>query len=182
MENKKISQNENSQNLFIINNKFFFIPDQKKLAVLGTDGVSHEITINAPASRCLLLLISHPQSIISRETFLEKVWKKNGVVVSQNTYYQNISILRKAFKKIGLSEDAIVTVPHKGLMMKKSLSIKKANRSELQFLAVKKNNSSGAEDFLAKPALADRAINVSELKKKGMAKSSTHKPHRLFSL
>lgn len=182
MEKKAVSQNESSQNLFIINNKFFFIPDQKKLAVLGTDGVSHEITINAPASRCLLLLISNPQSIISRETFLEKVWKKNGVVVSQNTYYQNISILRKAFKKIGLSEDAIVTVPHKGLTMKKSLSIKKANGSELKFLTVKEKELSGTETLFAQPALADRDLKVGELKKKDMARPQIHNPHSFSSL
>ncbi len=37
-----------------------------------------------------------------------------GVVVSQNTFYQNISLLRKSLVKAGLSEDIIITVRQKG--------------------------------------------------------------------
>nr|VXZ89588.1 Uncharacterised protein [Klebsiella pneumoniae] len=38
-----------------------------------------------------------------------------GVVVSQNTFYQNISLLRKSLVKAGLSEDIIITVRQKAL-------------------------------------------------------------------
>ncbi len=37
-----------------------------------------------------------------------------GGVVSQNTFYQNISLLRKSLVKAGLSEDIIITVWQKG--------------------------------------------------------------------
>lgn len=40
--------------------------------------------------------------------------KHGGVVVSQNTFYQNISLLRKSLVKAGLSEDIIITVRQKG--------------------------------------------------------------------
>lgn len=36
------------------------------------------------------------------------------MVVSQNTFYQNISLLRKSLVKAGLSEDIIITVRQKG--------------------------------------------------------------------
>lgn len=36
------------------------------------------------------------------------------MVVSQNTFYQNISLLRKSLLKAGLSEDIIITVRQKG--------------------------------------------------------------------
>lgn len=43
-----------------------------------------------------------------------RLYGKHGVVVSQNTFYQNISLLRKSLVKAGLSEDIIITVRQKG--------------------------------------------------------------------
>lgn len=43
-----------------------------------------------------------------------RLYGNTGVVVSQNTFYQNISLLRKSLVKAGLSEDIIITVRQKG--------------------------------------------------------------------
>lgn len=48
---------------------------------------------------------------------MEVVWQSRGIVVSQNTFYQNISLLRKSLKKSGLSADIIVTVRSKGFIV-----------------------------------------------------------------
>jgi DNA-binding winged helix-turn-helix (wHTH) protein len=45
------------------------------------------------------------------------VWKTRGIVVSQNTFYQNISLLRKSLVKAGLSQDIIVTVRQRGFVL-----------------------------------------------------------------
>lgn len=106
--------------IFIINEEITFDPDK---CIIRNIMHNQEIRLNMPASRCLTLLLMNPHSVISREHFLEEVWQKNGVVVSQNTYYQNISILRKTLKQAGLRGEFIVTVPHKGLTLCQNITI-----------------------------------------------------------
>lgn len=55
--------------------------------------------LNSPAGRCLLLLIDRAGSIVTQQEFLDIVWQSRGMLVSSNTYYQNISILRKRAPK-----------------------------------------------------------------------------------
>ncbi|HGU9824733.1 TPA: transcriptional regulator [Enterobacter cancerogenus] len=73
--------------------------------------------LNSPAGRCLLLLIERAGSIVTQQDFLDIVWQRRGMLVSPNTYYQNISILRKGLKKIGFDVDPIVTIPRIGLTL-----------------------------------------------------------------
>lgn len=54
---------------------------------------------------------------MSQQDFMDEVWGKNGIQVTSNTYYQNISILRKALKKAGIDEEIIVTIPRMGLTL-----------------------------------------------------------------
>lgn len=54
---------------------------------------------------------------MTQQEFLEIVWQRRGMLVSPNTYYQNISILRKGLKKIGFDTDPIVTIPRIGLTL-----------------------------------------------------------------
>lgn len=115
---------------YMIDNKVLFIPYKKKLMVVKDNSISKTIFINAPASRCLLLLLTNPQKIISRKDFIEEVWSRQGIVVAQNTYYQNISLLRKALRQAGLSEDFIVTVPHKGLTITRKIEVKEVEKED----------------------------------------------------
>ncbi|MDA2242426.1 hypothetical protein PDN14_29210, partial [Bacillus cereus group sp. Bc222] len=48
---------------------------------------------------------------------MDIVWQRRGMMVSPNTYYQNISILRKGLKKVGFETDPIVTIPRIGLTL-----------------------------------------------------------------
>ena len=88
----------------IINQEIIFNANMNELRPLAGDGEC--ISLNAPTARCLLLLLQNCGKVISRDEFL--------VVVSQNTFYQNISLLRKSLVKAGLSEDIIITVRQKG--------------------------------------------------------------------
>ncbi len=96
----------------IINQEIIFNANMNELRPLAGDGEC--ISLNAPTARCLLLLLQNRGKVISRDEFLAAVWETRGVVVSQNTFYQNISLLRKSLVKAGLSEDIIVTVRQKG--------------------------------------------------------------------
>ncbi|HBQ2552291.1 TPA: winged helix-turn-helix domain-containing protein [Klebsiella variicola] len=96
----------------MINHEIVFNANMNELRPLSGDG--EYVTLNAPTARCLLLLLQNSGKVISRDEFLAAVWENRGVVVSQNTFYQNISLLRKSLLKAGLSEDIIITVRQKG--------------------------------------------------------------------
>ncbi|HCI6406175.1 TPA: transcriptional regulator [Klebsiella quasipneumoniae] len=96
----------------IINQEVIFNANMNELRPLAGGGEC--ISLNAPTARCLLLLLQNRDKVISRDEFLASVWETRGIVVSQNTFYQNISLLRKSLVKAGLSEDIIITVRQKG--------------------------------------------------------------------
>ncbi|WP_281084270.1 winged helix-turn-helix domain-containing protein [Klebsiella quasivariicola] len=96
----------------MINQEIIFNASMNELRPLSGDGEC--VSLNAPTARCLLLLLQNSGKVISRDEFLAAVWENRGVVVSQNTFYQNISLLRKSLLKAGLSEDIIITVRQKG--------------------------------------------------------------------
>ncbi|QCT18388.1 transcriptional regulator [Jejubacter calystegiae] len=102
-------------NHYIINSKVEFRPAVSTLKPL--DGHGSEVELNSPAARCLLLLIHKQGEIIGQQEFMDEVWGKNGIHVTSNTYYQNISILRKALKKAGIDDEIIVTIPRVGLTL-----------------------------------------------------------------
>ncbi|HGS6980855.1 transcriptional regulator [Klebsiella pneumoniae] len=103
-------------NSYIINDEVIFNMDVNELQPVA--GKDHEaITLNTPTARCLQLLLESNGNIISRDEFLSAVWKERGVVVSQNTFYQNISLLRKSLLRAGLTQDVVVTVRQRGFVI-----------------------------------------------------------------
>lgn len=103
-------------NSYIINDEVIFNMDVNELKPVA--GKDHEaITLNTPTARCLQLLLESNGNIISRDEFLSAVWKERGVVVSQNTFYQNISLLRKSLLRAGLTQDVVVTVRQRGFVI-----------------------------------------------------------------
>ncbi|SXA59543.1 transcriptional regulator [Klebsiella pneumoniae] len=103
-------------NSYIINDEVIFNMDVNELQPVA--GKDHEaITLNTPTARCLQLLLESNGNIISRDEFLSAVWKERGVVVSQNTFYQNISLLMKSLLRAGLTQDVVVTVRQRGFVI-----------------------------------------------------------------
>lgn len=100
---------------YVINNIVEFHPAASTLRDLNNP--DRVVVLNSPAGRCLLLLIDRAGSIVTQQEFLDIVWQRRGMLVSPNTYYQNISILRKGLKKIGFEVDPIVTIPRIGLTL-----------------------------------------------------------------
>ncbi|MEE7533658.1 winged helix-turn-helix domain-containing protein [Klebsiella huaxiensis] len=115
-------------NEYIINNEVIFNTNANELQPLSENGEG--VSLNAPTARCLQLLLESNGKIISREEFLDTVWKTRGVVVSQNTFYQNISLLRKSLLKAGLSQDIIVTVRQRGFVLDSGSHIASFFRTE----------------------------------------------------
>lgn len=110
-------------NHYVINGYIDFHPTSSTLHDLNNP--KNVVVLNSPAARCLLLLIERLGSIVTQHDFLEIVWEKRGMQVSSNTFYQNISILRKGLKKIGLTGNVVVTVPRIGLILASDTHIKK---------------------------------------------------------
>lgn len=100
---------------YIINGVVEFHPATSTLREISAP--DHVVVLNSPAGRCLLLLIERAGTIVTQQEFMEIVWQRRGMLVSSNTYYQNISILRKGLKKIGFDIDPIVTIPRIGLTL-----------------------------------------------------------------
>jgi DNA-binding winged helix-turn-helix (wHTH) protein len=108
-------------NKYIINCEVIYDVINNELVPYGDKG--ERVSMNAPTARCLLLLLKSRDKIISREEFLEEVWRTRGVVVSQNTFYQNISLLRKSLASAGLSDDIIVTVRRRGFSLSEQAKV-----------------------------------------------------------
>lgn len=108
-------------NLFMINEEVIFDANANELQSLK-DKLAI-VSLNAPTARCLQLLLESKGRVISREQFLAEVWNARGVVVSQNTFYQNISLLRKSLEQAGLSKDIIITVRKRGFILAPDVEI-----------------------------------------------------------
>ena len=92
---------------FIINSNVLFDVAENRLKPLGARGA--EVTLNIPMSRVLFLLLENTGNVIEQDVLLNEVWVKHGQLVTLNTLYQNISLLRKALKKAGLHFPVIRT-------------------------------------------------------------------------
>lgn len=115
-----------------INGKIIFNAYEKSITPSDSEGERpprDSLRINIPASRCFSLLIENKGKIVSREKFINEVWRKNGIEVSMNTFYQNISILRRHIKQAGIHEEIIITVPKKGLTLSNSVLIEKIEKN-----------------------------------------------------
>lgn len=114
-----------SNNTFLIGKVIIFTPDKSTLELLlkEPDEPSKKVSLGYPASRCLLLLIKKRGQIVNQDEFFKEVWQKNGTYITLNTLYQNISILRKAFKKLGIQDDIIITIPKMGVKLLSSVEV-----------------------------------------------------------
>lgn len=107
--------------VFLLNSTVVFWPERNVLYAKSDE--TKRITLSNPATRCLLLLIQQQGQVIERNYFFEHVWYINGAQVTNNTFYQNISLLRRAFKELSLNEELIVTVPKVGIRLEPQLEV-----------------------------------------------------------
>lgn len=69
-----------------------------------------------PACRLLLVLIEKNGELVEKETLLTKVWDEFGLVSSEGSLYNNISMLRKGFFQVGIT-NGLETIPKKGVRL-----------------------------------------------------------------
>lgn len=115
-------QSESSGYYYIIENCVEFRPEDNLLYSYVTE---EKVTLFVAASRCLQLLLSQQGMLVTQEALFDAGWEKYGVSVSNNTFYQNILTLRKAFKSAGCDKALIKTVPRQGLTIPMSIQVER---------------------------------------------------------
>lgn len=118
------------EKIYTINGRIAFFPQRSALILIADE--TKTVSLNMPASRCLLLLIQHDGNTVARETFFEEVWIKHGAQVTSNGFYQNISLLRRAFKELGVDEDIIITVPRVGVRLDATLTVTESQPRDVE--------------------------------------------------
>lgn len=86
--------------------------------------LKEERKILAPSSRLLKHLIDNQGEVISQKELFKIGWMDKEKFVTNNAFYQNILLIRKAFKELGCNYDAITTVPRKGYMLNENINYK----------------------------------------------------------
>lgn len=108
---------------FLLGGVALFIPGRTLL--VATEDNATQLSLSSTASQCLQLLIQHHGQVVEREYFFQQVWLNNGTQVTNNNFYQNISLLRRAFKEFGLNDELIITVPKVGIRLSSELVIER---------------------------------------------------------
>lgn len=79
--------------------------------------VENQVSLAIPASLCLHNLLQKKGEVVSHADLLAFAWTSRGIMVSPNTLYQNMSVLRKALVSLGVSPEIIKTVPKRGFVI-----------------------------------------------------------------
>jgi DNA-binding winged helix-turn-helix (wHTH) protein len=82
-----------------------------------------EIILTTPANNCLQILLKNKPEITTQKELFEEVWEKYGIPINPNTLYQNIAMIRRAFRQLGIEEDVIVTIPRRGMLVADTVEI-----------------------------------------------------------
>ncbi|WP_058914031.1 winged helix-turn-helix domain-containing protein [Entomohabitans teleogrylli] len=105
---------------FVIDNKFLFTPQKNSIKNIET---GQETTLNSPAARCLETLARNRRLVTHDELYISG-WGNSEKEPAPNTLYQNILLIRKAFKELsGTSKDYVITVPRKGFIFDEDVHI-----------------------------------------------------------
>lgn len=115
--------------LFFKNVEFY--PETHKLKMTS---VNREISLFSTASRCLELLITHQGSVITQRDLMAFAWTDHGLSVSPNTFYQNISALRKSLAEFIPDENIIITIKRSGLTIPENIEIALISETTLPLL------------------------------------------------
>ncbi|QKJ88362.1 hypothetical protein PMPD1_3445 [Paramixta manurensis] len=97
-----------------------FYPELNQLVNKNSGKV---VGLNWPTARCLSILIEHYGEVVPQEYFIEHVWSVKNIVVSNNTFVQNISLLRRSLRSVGIDSDVIVTIKGRGYIIPLTFSI-----------------------------------------------------------
>ncbi|CNG16673.1 hypothetical protein OP862_15910 [Yersinia massiliensis] len=105
----------------VFNNKVVY--DHTMATLYNISNENEKVLLTTPANHCLHIITNNRPEITSQRVLFADVWESHGAPINSNTFYQNISIIRRAFKQLGLIDDVIVTVPRRGVRIASSIDI-----------------------------------------------------------
>lgn len=105
---------------YLIEKRVVYSPSTNTLHSLIDDS---QFTLLAAASECLLLLLINHGKLVSKTRLTYVGWEQYSLHVSDNTFYQNILIMRRGIKLCGINEEIIKTIPRKGLMIPDTVKV-----------------------------------------------------------
>lgn len=100
---------------YLLNDCIEFRPDENLL--INKHNTQQQVSLSVSSARCLLLLIKR-KDVVSQNELFDFAWGDNAISATPNNLYQNISLLRKAFKGLTTHCNSwIVTLPRKGFRL-----------------------------------------------------------------
>lgn len=106
---------------YLIDGIVIFRVDENVL--INNENVEQKIELTLTVSRLLHLLVCHHGEVLPRENIFKHVWEDYGLDASNNSLNQYISLLRSAFRTMGMHGDIIQTVPRIGFILSAKLII-----------------------------------------------------------
>lgn len=126
---QNVSVKELNQMKYMIASKVIYDTETGSLSCSG-DSNDEEKKITKTANRILSLLIESHGHVVEREQLLEQVWESHGLVSSNGSLNQYISILRKTLTSLTDIEDIIVSIPKVGFLIPKDIEILQLEENE----------------------------------------------------
>lgn len=114
----------------MIASKVIYDSETGSLSCSG-DSSNEEKKITKTANRILTLLIESHGHVVEREYLLEQVWESHGLVSSNGSLNQYISILRKTLTSLTDIEDIIVSIPKVGFIISQDIEILQLEESKI---------------------------------------------------
>lgn len=105
----------------VLNHRIIY--DKNSGSLKDIENKYDEIILTTPANNCLLVLLKNKPEITTQKFLFEEVWERHGIPINANTLYQNISMIRKAFRQLGIEDDIIVTIPRRGMLVAETVVI-----------------------------------------------------------
>lgn len=106
---------------YIINKNIYF--NSLKGSLNSTNNSVIMVQLSKPGARLLAELIIHSGEIMTRENLIKKVWEDHNLTPSGSNLSNHISLLRKAFLQLDVTEHIIITVPKVGFRLEAEVDI-----------------------------------------------------------
>lgn len=147
----------------IINKNIIFEPEKKIIS-----GKKGEIKLSASATLCFEILIENAGVLVTHNQLYDFAWRRFGMEPTSTSLYQNISMLRKSLKKIGMHENIIRTMPRRGFLVSPVTEIDDGKKEKNKVMDICRKNeinehqSSAAQTSEKVSAPAEEKTNEKE--------------------
>lgn len=106
---------------YIIGSTIRFSPSTESLCLTENPDIS--ILLTPSCSRLLGYLISNQGIVVSRDSIFTILWSQYGSAPSNSSLNTYISLIRKAFVNLGMTNEVITTIPKTGFLLNPDINI-----------------------------------------------------------